>query len=444
MIILNQANVGTFARVTVPVALLGLTLAALCVAGPPVKQVKPAPTDAPFPMPARDRYFELRAKQRALRGDSAEAKADRERLQSEISAAYEAMNEELQRLNAKIFGRRQAELRRRAPAEIVHGKRLGLDVLSYPRVNGSTSAHPLGVLIACRLLGADYEWTNLGIRPDGESFWPARSVMRGGYEDEAFFVQYQLQARTTPSEAERLGRIINEIMVVHDGTHAAYERVIEGQVDFALIARRPSASEQELARNKGVVLDVEPVALDAFVFIVNRANSVIGLSGEQLKDIYRAKITSWRDVGGANQGIQAYRRNRDSGSEELMRTVFMKGEELPKIEDRWRDTLITNTMMGPYHQLTSDEYGVGYSVYYYEHFMSASPYTRTLAVDGVRPTSETIRTGEYPYVTKVYGVVRADTPTEAPARRLRDWLRTTEGQAVVEESGYVALPRDGS
>jgi ABC-type phosphate transport system substrate-binding protein len=36
--------------------------------------------------------------------------------------------------------------------------------------------------------------------------------------------------------------------------------------------------------------------------------------------------------------------------------------------------------------------------------------------------------------------VREDLDEEDPAYKLRDWLLSTEGQAVVAESGYVPLP----
>ena len=46
-------------------------------------------------------------------------------------------------------------------------------------------------------------------------------------------------------------------------------------------------------------------------------------------------------------------------------------------------------------ELTSDKGGLAYSVYYYERFMSGSPRTRTIAVDGssrhlIRSASENI------------------------------------------------------
>ena len=64
---------------------------------------------------------------------------------------------------------------------------------------------------------------------------------------------------------------------------------------------------------------------------------------------------------------------------------------------------------------------------------------KLLKIDGVMPSNETIANGEYPYCQPFYAVIRADEPEDSPARRLFDWLLTEEGQALVEQAGYVPM-----
>ncbi len=96
-------------------------------------------------------------------------------------------------------------------------------------------------------------------------------------------------------------------------------------------------------------------------------------------------------------------------------------------------------MSSVFLKLTSDKEGLAYSVHYYERFMSGSPRTRTIAVDGVEPTFESIRQRKYPHTTEVFVVTRKGIDPTGPTARLRDWLRSPEGQSVVRESGYVPL-----
>ena len=396
-----------------------------------------------MPMPARERYFELQDEiERLRKEDTAESRRKLNALYDKLRQASTAMSKETEALNKRIYESRQAELKRRARAEIPRGQALGFDVLSYPRVNGSTSAHPLGVLIACRLLGSEYEWSNKyrrasPYRPGNIGF----SVSdRGSLTVDDYFVQYRLMAAGEGPKAERLATIINRNLVVHNGTHGAYVALMEKQADFALIAREPAEDELKAAAEKGVAFETTPVALDAFVFIVHRANPIRTLTTDRLKGVYTNKIETWKELGGPDRKITAYQRNKTSGSQGLMLSEFMKDTPIHKPDNEYANRLILHGMGGPYHRLLQDPHGIAYSVYYYEHFMAASPYTRPLAVDNVLPTSKTIRAGKYPYVTKVYAVIRKDEPQDSGARKLRNWLLTDEGQAVIEESGYVPMP----
>jgi ABC-type phosphate transport system substrate-binding protein len=91
----------------------------------------------------------------------------------------------------------------------------------------------------------------------------------------------------------------------------------------------------------------------------------------------------------------------------------------------------------PYSKLTMDRDGIAYSIHYYERFMAASPYTRSLAIDGVEPTAESIASGAYPWMTRVYVAWRDGEPEDGRPMQLVRWLLSPEGQAVVRESGYV-------
>jgi phosphate transport system substrate-binding protein len=146
-------------------------------------------------------------------------------------------------------------------------------------------------------------------------------------------------------------------------------------------------------------------------------------------------------VGDFSGPITAYQREENSGSQELMRQLVMKGVPLftPKARYQRAPQLIEHLMSGVYLALTSDKQGIAYSVHYYEQFMAGSPCTRTIAVDGVEPSYDSIGQGKYPFTAEVLVVIRKGLDQSTAAVRLRDWLRSPEGQAVVRESGYVPI-----
>lgn len=286
----------------------------------------------------------------------------------------------------------------------------------YPKVDGSTSTHPLQVVLACKILGVPCVW----------EVDPLAGVRR-------------IAPDPTYEGSSQLVKSI--LSIQHNGTHGSYMNLIEGHADLILVARPPSKDELNAARETGTTLDVRAVALDAFVFLLNVENPVDGLTIETVRDIYTGEITNWAEVeaagrhsGDTGEEIHAYQRNSNSGSQELMETLVMKGEPMIDSPD-----MILMSMMGPVNAIAEHPLGIGYSVYYYAMLIFPDERVKLIAIDGAKPTSDTIAKRAYPLTTEVYAVVREDMPEDSTAIMLRDWLLTEEGQAAIAESGYVSM-----
>jgi len=85
------------------------------------------------------------------------------------------------------------------------------------------------------------------------------------------------------------------------------------------------------------------------------------------------------------------------------------------------------------------ERAIGYSYYYYARLMYNRENTKYIAVDGIEPNDETIQSGEYPFTTAYYAVMRKDTPADAPARKLLTWILSSDGQNTAKEASYVPV-----
>jgi phosphate transport system substrate-binding protein len=228
--------------------------------------------------------------------------------------------------------------------------------------------------------------------------------------------------------------MINSLLAISTSTHDAYTNLVEGKCDLNLTARAPSADELAIARKKGVTIELRPIAKDALVFIVNQKNLIKSIGRQEVMQIYQGHINSWAQFGGVARSIVPLWRERNSGSRELFDALVSKGQHLPEPTS---NNLFSNSMAGPYNQVTQDVNSLGYSVFYYEHFMALSPYTRVVAIDGIEPNAESIASGKYPLTADVYAAYRAGDPADSPAMKLLAWLLSPEGQAVVRESGYV-------
>ena len=365
----------------------------------------------------------------------------------------------LQDRGRALHERRQKELAVNAVTKTPNARAFDFTVVDYPAVDGSTSTRPLGLIMACKMFGCSYQWAGAerysgkwivdgqpidslpsieALRMDG---WAEEQILYTVHPELTLVSFRPLAVPSDPPDRKDARRsvIINKMLNTHDGTHEAYVNVINGISDLGLVAREPSEDEIALAATKGFELDIKPIAYDAIVFIKNFENPVNGLSTGQIREIYSGKFTNWLHVGGPDEKINPYRRDKNSGSQELMESLVMKDTPFAQVEG-WRlEDFIQRGMGGPYIALTSDKWGLGYTVYYYEHYMAASPNTELLAIDGVLPSYATIRSGEYPYVTSVFTVSRKEEAARSGAIKLRDWLLSPEGQAVIRESGYVPL-----
>jgi phosphate transport system substrate-binding protein len=280
-------------------------------------------------------------------------------------------------------------------------------IQNYPRVDGSTSAHPLQNAIACYILGINFEWYDA---PDGT---------RRIYPDYSDTTKKQIR-----------DYIINTIQ--HHGTHEAYVNLISDSADVILVAREPSPDELSLANSKGIALNVKAVALDAFVFILNINNSVDNLTIDQIRGIYTGNISNWWDVGGINSAINAYQREPNSGSQELMEALVMKGLKMVDAPE-----MVLITMISIINMVELDPWSIGYTVYYYEEFMARREAIKLCAINGIKPNYENIYHRRYDLTAPVYIAIRADLDQSSNAYLLWLWVETAIGQQVVASSGYI-------
>lgn len=219
-------------------------------------------------------------------------------------------------------------------------------------------------------------------------------------------------------------------------TPRAYERLINGEVDMIFCAK-PSPEQIAAAKEKGIEFQLIPLGREAFVFFVNEANPVDGLTSQQVRAIYTRKITNWSEVGGHDEKILPFQRPKDSGSQTAMEQQVMRGrsmtEPLREEQIRGMGGIILET--AAYRNSTN---AIGYSFRFFVTTMTGVKDVKLLKIDGVAPTVETIRDGTYPYAGEFYAVVTNKT-NNSYVVLLIAWFLSEQGQKLIEDAGYVPL-----
>ena len=214
-------------------------------------------------------------------------------------------------------------------------------------------------------------------------------------------------------------------------TSVAYENLSKGEADL-IFAAAPDDAQRAQA---GPDLKLTPIGYEAFVFFVNRKNPVESLTVAQIQDIYSGKISNWQEVGGNNTAIRAYQRTEGSGSQSAL-VRFMGDRPLRKAprED------VVQFMSGIINRVANYRNysnAIGYSFRYFSTEMVKNGEIKLLKINGIAPTRETIRSGEYPVTEMLYAVsAGSENPNLAP---FIDWIVSPEGQELVEKTGYIGL-----
>ena len=216
----------------------------------------------------------------------------------------------------------------------------------------------------------------------------------------------------------------DDIEVQGNGSSAGIKAAIDGTADIGMSSRE--LSEEEKA--SGLVETV--IAYDGIAVVVNPANAETGLTQEEVKGIFEGTITNWSEVGGADQDIIVVTREAGSGT----RSAF---EEIVGLLDEAKASTITDTALvsdgtgAVMATVASKEAAIGFiSLGYMDDTVKA------LEIDGVAPTTESVKSGEYKISRPLLLVATPSVKPEAQA--VIDFITADAGQEIMSEK-YISI-----
>ena len=271
------------------------------------------------------------------------------------------------------------------------------------------------------------------IDPDKQKLDELKNYLKENYE------RFVIDGSTSTKPLhEALNNVFNTTYkdVLHNKTVDAFNKFINGENDI-LLGLDYSDELLEKAKNSGIDLGKLEITREGFVFLINKNNPVKSLTIEQIKDIYSGKITNWNQVGGDDAPINAFQRNRDSGSQIRM-IKFMGNTQLMKKDVKYYSDMGSIVeVIGNYDQ---GKYSIGYNMYTFTEKQYPNQDVILLDVNGVHPNDETIFDESYPLV--IYNYIyydKNDESTEEFVEKLYEYLMHEEGQSLISNAGYINL-----
>lgn len=215
------------------------------------------------------------------------------------------------------------------------------------------------------------------------------------------------------------------VSVTGGGSGTGFSALINGSTDFANASRE--IKDEEAAQLPDAVETT--VAYDGISIIVNKASGIDNITSEDLGKIYRGEITNWKELGGADTTITVCSRDTASGTYEFFKESIVDGEEEQEIT---ADALYLTSNKTILDEVAQNEGAIGYIGLGY-----VDDTVKTLTLDGVASSVETVKDASYPLARALY-MYSNGAPNEAMQAFL-DFVLSDEGQQIVEEQGFVSL-----
>ena len=180
------------------------------------------------------------------------------------------------------------------------------------------------------------------------------------------------------------------------------------------------------------------IAQDAITMIVSKSNPVDSLTSEQVKKIYLGEITNWKEVGGNDEPIVPFANVNYSTATELFEDIVL-GQNIPDKTnvptiEAGGDDYSTLTLNRIYDNTSG---AITFVQYFYVQECYFSDKVKILKIDDVEPSSDTIKSGSYPFIFDLYALVSDALRSDSPEKVLYDFLTTEDGKKVIEKAGYV-------
>ncbi len=178
------------------------------------------------------------------------------------------------------------------------------------------------------------------------------------------------------------------------------------------------------------------IAVIATVAIVAGMAVGCGKTTDSANDSVDAESTAQAEDFDTSSDITIVSREDGSGTRGAFIELFgieEKDADGNKVDNTTEDAQITNSTSVMLTTVAGDDYAIGYV-----SLGALNDSVKALKIDGVEATAENIKSGDYK-VSRPFNIATKKDLDNEVAEDFISFIMSTEGQAVVEENGYIAV-----
>lgn len=210
-----------------------------------------------------------------------------------------------------------------------------------------------------------------------------------------------------------------EIKIEGGGSSVGISNAQEGKGDFGMASK--DVKEDGVTSVK--------IADDGIVVIVNKASELTNVTGEELYNLYTAGTA----IGSATLPVA---REEGSGTRDAFEDLVKSssGKKLKDTETRYGKTESFNSTGAAMTKVATTKAALGYI-----SLGSLNDTVKALTFEGKAATVDNIKSGEYTMSRPFELCYNTEKGLSEAAQAFLDFILSEEGQAIVEDEGYITI-----
>jgi phosphate transport system substrate-binding protein len=225
------------------------------------------------------------------------------------------------------------------------------------------------------------------------------------------------------------------ISITGGGSGTGFASLINKTCNIAMSSRKIEEKERMLAETKNIKPVEFKIGLDGLAVIVNKNNPVNKLTLEQLRNIFMAKITNWKEVGGETRKIVILSRESNSGTH-----MFFK-ERVLGIDDKDEfsiQSLMMSSSQAVYDEVCQNPNALGYiGMGFVDERVKSVSIAVNAESEYIYLMPENVMNGTYPISRPLY--IYTDGEPQGIIKMFIDYVLSDEGQKIVLKTGFISI-----
>jgi phosphate transport system substrate-binding protein len=210
----------------------------------------------------------------------------------------------------------------------------------------------------------------------------------------------------------------SHIYVQGGGSTAGIEAAISRAANIGMSSRNLIGTELKLY--------AVTIAKDAIAIIVHPTNRISNLPLDQIKEVFSAKITNWKELGGPNKPIDIVTREEGSGTRESFQKFVMGKEDISL------GALVQDSNGAVRQVISSDPYAIGYI-----SLGLVNDQVKALKISGVEANLTNVYKGKYTLVRPFLFVFNGEPVGEA--KSFLEYVLSSSAQKLLLKEGLVPI-----